>query len=329
MATACPWDRPGGPVRGPRPAGLRGSLLGRRVEAWSVLFDGMSHQLPDIDPDETAEWIDSFDAVVDAQGRTRARFPAHEAPRAGPDQPGRLPGHRLHPLRQHHPPRPGAVVPRRRVRRAPHPCLHPLERRGHGEPRQRPHRGHRRPSRPPTPARPPSTRSGSTTSSGARPTGGPGTRSTSRATPPPASTPGPSSRAGSPRSSSTTSASRSGAGPASATPTPASCPSSGSTPRCRWASGPLYAIYQAHVSRYLHPARSSTPRASRVWGFVGRRRVRRARDRSAPSGMAGASTSTTWCSSSTATSSASTARSAATARSSRSSRPRSAGRAGT
>src|SRR5579863_4026748 len=34
----------------------------------------MSHQLPDIDPEETAEWVDSFDAVVDAQGRTRARF---------------------------------------------------------------------------------------------------------------------------------------------------------------------------------------------------------------------------------------------------------------
>src|SRR5580692_9997605 len=34
----------------------------------------MSHQLPDIDPEETAEWTDSFDAVVDAQGRPRARF---------------------------------------------------------------------------------------------------------------------------------------------------------------------------------------------------------------------------------------------------------------
>ncbi|MGA2521110.1 MAG: pyruvate dehydrogenase (acetyl-transferring), homodimeric type, partial [Acidimicrobiales bacterium] len=43
--------------------------------AWTaVLFDGISHQLPDIDPEETAEWIDSFDAVVDAQGRIRARF---------------------------------------------------------------------------------------------------------------------------------------------------------------------------------------------------------------------------------------------------------------
>ena len=34
----------------------------------------MSHQLPDIDPQETAEWIDSFDSVLDEHGRTRARF---------------------------------------------------------------------------------------------------------------------------------------------------------------------------------------------------------------------------------------------------------------
>src|SRR3984957_15162537 len=34
----------------------------------------MSHQLPDIDPEETSEWVDSFDAVVNAQGRPRARF---------------------------------------------------------------------------------------------------------------------------------------------------------------------------------------------------------------------------------------------------------------
>src|SRR6202163_4260460 len=34
----------------------------------------MSHQLPDIDPEETAEWLDSFDAVVDAEGRPRGRF---------------------------------------------------------------------------------------------------------------------------------------------------------------------------------------------------------------------------------------------------------------
>jgi pyruvate dehydrogenase E1 component len=39
-----------------------------------VIFDGFSHQLPDIDPSETAEWVDSFDAVLDTHGKTRARF---------------------------------------------------------------------------------------------------------------------------------------------------------------------------------------------------------------------------------------------------------------
>ncbi len=39
-----------------------------------MLFDGISHQLPDIDPQETEEWLDSFDAVVGREGRGRARF---------------------------------------------------------------------------------------------------------------------------------------------------------------------------------------------------------------------------------------------------------------
>ncbi len=39
-----------------------------------VLFDGVSHQLPDIDPAETAEWLDSFDTVISSHGRPRARF---------------------------------------------------------------------------------------------------------------------------------------------------------------------------------------------------------------------------------------------------------------
>jgi len=39
-----------------------------------VIFDGFSHQLPDIDPEETREWIDSFDSVVDTRGKARARF---------------------------------------------------------------------------------------------------------------------------------------------------------------------------------------------------------------------------------------------------------------
>ncbi|MGH9072599.1 MAG: pyruvate dehydrogenase (acetyl-transferring), homodimeric type, partial [Acidimicrobiales bacterium] len=39
-----------------------------------VIFDGFSHQLPDTDAEETSEWVDSFDAVVETQGRNRARY---------------------------------------------------------------------------------------------------------------------------------------------------------------------------------------------------------------------------------------------------------------
>src|SRR5688572_4348985 len=39
-----------------------------------VIFDGLSQQLPDIDPTETAEWLDSLEMVADERGRTRARF---------------------------------------------------------------------------------------------------------------------------------------------------------------------------------------------------------------------------------------------------------------
>jgi len=39
-----------------------------------MLFDGSVHQLPDTDPQETQEWLDSLDAVVDVRGKTRARY---------------------------------------------------------------------------------------------------------------------------------------------------------------------------------------------------------------------------------------------------------------
>jgi len=39
-----------------------------------VIFDGFSQQLPDIDPQETAEWVDSLEMVAEERGRTRARF---------------------------------------------------------------------------------------------------------------------------------------------------------------------------------------------------------------------------------------------------------------
>jgi pyruvate dehydrogenase E1 component len=39
-----------------------------------MYFDEFKHQLPDIDPDETADWIDSFDSLVEQSGEARARF---------------------------------------------------------------------------------------------------------------------------------------------------------------------------------------------------------------------------------------------------------------
>ncbi|MEO7058376.1 MAG: hypothetical protein ABI083_01520, partial [Lapillicoccus sp.] len=34
----------------------------------------MPSQLPDTDPEETQEWLDSLDGVIDGVGRTRARY---------------------------------------------------------------------------------------------------------------------------------------------------------------------------------------------------------------------------------------------------------------
>ncbi|MGH8975785.1 MAG: pyruvate dehydrogenase (acetyl-transferring), homodimeric type, partial [Acidimicrobiia bacterium] len=39
-----------------------------------MIIDGYSHQLPDIDPSETREWLDSLNSVVDIRGKARARY---------------------------------------------------------------------------------------------------------------------------------------------------------------------------------------------------------------------------------------------------------------
>ena len=39
-----------------------------------VISDGLPSQLPDIDPEETTEWIESLDGVIDHSGRQRARY---------------------------------------------------------------------------------------------------------------------------------------------------------------------------------------------------------------------------------------------------------------
>jgi pyruvate dehydrogenase E1 component len=43
-------------------------------DRFSIITDGLPSQRPDIDPDETREWLESLDAAIDADGRQRARF---------------------------------------------------------------------------------------------------------------------------------------------------------------------------------------------------------------------------------------------------------------
>ena len=40
----------------------------------SVIHEGLPTQLPDIDPDETTDWLESFDQLVGERGRDRARY---------------------------------------------------------------------------------------------------------------------------------------------------------------------------------------------------------------------------------------------------------------
>ncbi|SFM77456.1 pyruvate dehydrogenase E1 component [Pseudonocardia ammonioxydans] len=52
-------------------AGSTDSGEPRRV---NIIRDGLASHLPDIDPEETAEWLESFDAVLDNAGQQRARY---------------------------------------------------------------------------------------------------------------------------------------------------------------------------------------------------------------------------------------------------------------
>ncbi len=39
-----------------------------------MIIDGFSHQIPDIDQEETAEWVDSFRSLVEGKGKSRATY---------------------------------------------------------------------------------------------------------------------------------------------------------------------------------------------------------------------------------------------------------------
>jgi pyruvate dehydrogenase E1 component len=45
-----------------------------RTQSPTVIFGGLPAQLPDIDPDETREWLDSLDDLIEGRGRGRARY---------------------------------------------------------------------------------------------------------------------------------------------------------------------------------------------------------------------------------------------------------------
>lgn len=44
------------------------------AEESSQIVSGLTSQIPDKDPQETAEWIESFDGLVDERGTERAQY---------------------------------------------------------------------------------------------------------------------------------------------------------------------------------------------------------------------------------------------------------------
>src|SRR5215213_7364872 len=46
----------------------------RPQERPAVIHEGLPTQLPDIDPEETQEWLESLDRMIDDRGRERARY---------------------------------------------------------------------------------------------------------------------------------------------------------------------------------------------------------------------------------------------------------------
>ena len=160
-----------------------------------MYFDEFKHQLPDIDPSETDEWLESLDQVVAEEGEARARFLIYKLlKRARQLQVG------LPPLTQtryintispeQEPYFPGDEAMERRIRRLIRwNAVAMVLRANNNFPGIGGHLATYASAAT-------STRSGSTTSSAARTATRPATRSSTRVTPRPGSTPGPSSRAG-------------------------------------------------------------------------------------------------------------------------------------
>src|SRR3974390_1135773 len=91
-------------------SGRRGYPVAPGRQRFSITSDGLPTQLPDIDPDETREWIESFDDVVRTAGRTRARYVMLRLLERAREQQAGGPG--LHRIHQPPPARGRALVPR-------------------------------------------------------------------------------------------------------------------------------------------------------------------------------------------------------------------------
>ena len=277
-------------ARAGRPAGSRrrtvtsawpshppASVAAEAVGAWKHALRRGQPPAPRQRPGETAEWIDAFDDVVEVHGRTRARYLLMRLLERARARTGRVPGHRLHPVCQHHPHRRGAQFPgdediERRIRAfirwnaavwwcgptsAPRPSAA---------------------TSPPTPAPPPSTRSASTTSSAARTKGAAGDQVFFQGH----ASPGIYARAfvegrlteeqldnfrfevGGRR--------------AVLLPPPPPMPEFWEFPTVSMGLGPINAISQAHMNRYLARPGARRHLGQPGVGLRGRRRVRRARD---------------------------------------------------
>src|SRR5256886_17484861 len=52
----------------------RGTPVATSERKRPVISDGLPSQLPDIDPEEPTEWVESLDGVIDERGAKRARY---------------------------------------------------------------------------------------------------------------------------------------------------------------------------------------------------------------------------------------------------------------
>ena len=242
-----------------------------------MIIDGFAHQLPDIDPQETAEWLDSLASVVDSRGRPRAQYLLARLIERSRELAVGTPASVSTPVRQHDPARGGAVVPGRLRARAPHPRLHPLERGGHGGPGQQGGGRHRRapvdvrllgralrgrvqPLLPRQGGRPPR-----------RPRLHPGPRRARHLRP---GLPGAPPRRGRPGPvpprdrRADRRAALDGRG-LSSYPHPRLMPDFWEYPTVSMGLGPILSIYQARFNKYLHNRRIDDALTSPVWCFLG------------------------------------------------------------